>query len=63
MNIDILADNPSFAWYFVVAVPFLVFVLVVTGALQHSSKIFGWFRRMKGQGNSQNADASAGVLV
>lgn len=39
MNIDILANNPSFKWYFVVAVPFLVLVLLITLALQHYSRI------------------------
>ncbi|KAF3919394.1 hypothetical protein ABW21_db0206460 [Orbilia brochopaga] len=35
MNVDILANNPPFAWYFVIAVPFLILVLVITLTFQH----------------------------
>jgi hypothetical protein len=39
MNVDILADNPSFTWYFVIAAPSLILVLGVTLTLQYYSKI------------------------
>jgi hypothetical protein len=35
MNIDLLADNPSVKWYFIVAVPFLVLVLGVAFFMQN----------------------------
>ncbi|KAK6332784.1 hypothetical protein TWF696_002807 [Orbilia brochopaga] len=39
MNVDILADNPSFGWYFVIAIPFLILVLVITFAFQYKLNI------------------------
>jgi hypothetical protein len=29
MNVDVLADNPSIQWYFIIAIPFTVLVLVI----------------------------------
>ncbi|KAK0749662.1 hypothetical protein B0T18DRAFT_427746 [Schizothecium vesticola] len=39
MNIDLLADNPSFVWYFAIAIPFMALVLVPMLVAQHYTKI------------------------
>jgi len=39
MNVDLLADNPSFTCYFVVAIPFMTLLLVPMLVVQHSAKI------------------------
>jgi hypothetical protein len=39
MNINLLANNPSVKWYFIVAVPFLVLVLGVAFVMQNLTAI------------------------
>jgi hypothetical protein len=29
MNVDILANNPSIKWYFIIAIPFTALVLII----------------------------------
>lgn len=46
MNIDLLADNPSVNWYFIVAGPFFVIVLGLALALNYVPLLK---RKMKGK--------------
>ncbi|KAF8854310.1 hypothetical protein BDZ45DRAFT_805944 [Acephala macrosclerotiorum] len=47
MNIDLLANNPSVKWYFIVAVPFLVLVLGLALILNYAAPIRAKMRSKK----------------
>lgn len=47
MNIDLLANNPSVKWYFIVAVPFLVLVLGLALILSYAAPIMAKVRSKK----------------
>ena len=44
MNVDVLSNNPSIRWYFIVAIPFTVLVLVVAALMQNAPAIWNRFR-------------------
>lgn len=44
MNIDLLADNPSVKWYFIVAIPFLVLVVGIALIMQNMTVIQSMLR-------------------
>jgi hypothetical protein len=46
MNINLLADDPSVKWYFIVAVPFLVLVLGVALVLNYAGWIKAHYRNL-----------------